>query len=1758
MSDLSPPPRHASRNPGNQKRPSEASSTLSAGTSAEQSLGVPSFDRSAGERPPIRQASYSRQHYYHGSAHLSASSDSAAAAPMLAARPSIGSSSRGASGRSFDQGPVQSSSPDLFAFPPDHRAITPPGNHAATLATTRSSYDFPATGSPTFTTESKNHGRFIRNLVPSFFTRKRSGGEKGRSDSRGGSPLGSDRLRPSVSDSTGLKPGHSGVLITSLDQLEPYPPRKSSVSPLRTTPSRRREASAGGDQPDVEYIRFRVYRRNGTFATLATPITATTQFITDLLARRFFIEDPARCRFMLEQRMVERTLKPHEQPLLLQRRLLHMAGYNDIQAIDAHGRETTSYLCRFIFDRPLPEPDLLDGLASVQYVDLRGRNLTRIPASLATPAAAYCIQSLDLSENVDLVVPPEFLQACSALKELRLSGTELTAVPEAIAFATGLEHLDLSNNRIRQVDALTLTLLPRLKSLSLKGNRLQTLPEDMVFTSRINTLDLSSNQLTDIPLPVAGMVHLIDLDLSFNRIQDVAKVRALTQLERLVLLGNELRQLPESFTRLARLIELDLRENQLVDISPVAYLPRLQALHVDHNQLSSVHGCAAALHLSIARNPLTTFAPRVPSTMTVLNLTRAKLTALPADMAQVSGLERIVLDHNQLSQLALDWPRLTHLRELRVACNCLQTLPDGLAQCPKLELIDVHANNLRQLPSDLWSCGALTVLNISSNLLATVTPPPAGAGSHTMPLSRCLHYLLAADNRLTDTALVSLMYLPELRVVNLACNRLLELPDEFFLHCAKIEQLILSGNQVAALPDTVGALKQLRILALRTTSWSLYPPRNRELRFLGLSGNRRLEIKALTTDPTTAAAQQRDLASFDALTKLRVLGLMDVTLRSDVPAETPHRRVRTAISEVGFVSYGIADVITADPQPLVCRDLAVARARGFHDQDEYLFALFDSTSGASELLVKHLTDRFYPALAEDLVRAQDVGVALRTTFLRLNHEFGANIAPGTGMLPASATDTGSPQSATTLVDPTAKLRQAYVGCNGVVAYLLGLKLYIANVGTSAAIVCRGGQASVVSTLHTAMNPRERYRVLDAAQGGAMWLDKDGKVQGSVEATRQFGCYALMPLVNALPSLYEMDIGDNDEFVILLTRSVLDRVAPQTAVDIVRQHMADPMLAAERLRDIASGYATPNTSVADAAPPGGGAIVVIALRSLYRKTTRRTMTMSRTFARRALGVTSRGAQATRRYIPPIPVDPPSEILDRTLMRLEREVDPPTGHVALVFTDIKGSTRLWETRPAAMQAAIKQHNALFRRLLRTVGRGYEVKTEGDAFMVAFPTVFHAAQWCLTVQEQLMLVDWPRELLEAPEAAEVKVPRAVVEEDEDEEAAAGTLPPHGSAGNLGYYSEDSLAPQTQGGAADGDDVVIFRGIRVRMGIHCGQPSCERDPITGRMDYFGRMVNRSARISSSADGGEITISADVLNELEEYGVIGLDGMCAPPSGGASDLGVPDDGGFSGPGGAGSDRESDVSSASAASPPALDPAKVGAAQQLRRLGMDIFKVGEVSLKGLENPETLWVVFPRSLRARFPYLRGVVPVDEKVATSPDVVSASVTGSEASPVSQRGLDGPGSPQVAPSDVCLPTGSPMTDLVPLEPEPPIVDEVRHLLILVHRLEAAVAGHPVAPGDRLDWLGTSQIVLATYPHFLASLVQRLENVVASLHMQELAHHHQPLLQSLIGLVHTNPHYVAQALELVSLRWSQAPAPASAMWVRLPPPLMPPRPDQ
>ena len=60
--------------------------------------------------------------------------------------------------------------------------------------------------------------------------------------------------------------------------------------------------------------------------------------------------------------------------------------------------------------------------------------------------------------------------------------------------------------------------------------------------------------------------------------------------------------------------------------------------------------------------------------------------------------------------------------------------------------------------------------------------------------------------------------------------------------------------------------------------------------------------------------------------------------------------------------------------------------------------------------------------------------------------------------------------------------------------------------------------------------------------------------------------------------------------------------------------------------------------------------------------------------------------------------------------------PSGTVTFVFTDIEGSTQRWDRDRAAMQAAVRRHDALMREAI-AAHHGYVFKTIGDAFCAAF---------------------------------------------------------------------------------------------------------------------------------------------------------------------------------------------------------------------------------------------------------------------------------------------------------------------------------------------------------------------------------------------------------------------------------------------------------
>eukprot|EP00906_Rhabdomonas_costata_P011293 RCo016025 len=177
------------------------------------------------------------------------------------------------------------------------------------------------------------------------------------------------------------------------------------------------------------------------------------------------------------------------------------------------------------------------------------------------------------------------------------------------------------------------------------------------------------------------------------------------------------------------------------------------------------------------------------------------------------------------------------------------------------------------------------------------------------------------------------------------------------------------------------------------------------------------------------------------------------------------------------------------------------------------------------------------------------------------------------------------------------------------------------------------------------------------------------------------------------------------------------------------------------------------------------------------------------------------------------------------RLERArrllAEAPTGIVAIVFTDIQGSTQLWDQHPGAMSKALELHNDLIREEMLKFG-GYEVKTIGDSFMMAFSNAEEAMCCCVRIQLALLDLPWPEALLQTETCKPV---------------------------------------------ARKDGSFLWRGLRVRMGVQVGEPEVVVDHSTSRVDYFGPAVNEAARVESRAHGGEICLTQDVMAQIGRCG---------------------------------------------------------------------------------------------------------------------------------------------------------------------------------------------------------------------------------------------------------------------------------------------------
>src|SRR5262245_26009276 len=84
------------------------------------------------------------------------------------------------------------------------------------------------------------------------------------------------------------------------------------------------------------------------------------------------------------------------------------------------------------------------------------------------------------------------------------------------------------------------------------------------------------------------------------------------------------------------------------------------------------------------------------------------------------------------------------------------------------------------------------------------------------------------------------------------------------------------------------------------------------------------------------------------------------------------------------------------------------------------------------------------------------------------------------------------------------------------------------------------------------------------------------------------------------------------------------------------------------------------------------------------------------------------------------------------------DGVTSFLTYLFSDIEGSTQLWERHPDAMPGALARHDAILKEAVESAS-GIVVKTTGDGVMAVFGSVGDAVAASIGAQRELSAEAW-----------------------------------------------------------------------------------------------------------------------------------------------------------------------------------------------------------------------------------------------------------------------------------------------------------------------------------------------------------------------------------------------------------------------------------
>lgn len=152
-------------------------------------------------------------------------------------------------------------------------------------------------------------------------------------------------------------------------------------------------------------------------------------------------------------------------------------------------------------------------------------------------------------------------------------------------------------------------------------------------------------------------------------------------------------------------------------------------------------------------------------------------------------------------------------RRLDLSCGLTEFPPEIFALADTLEILNLSGNALQRLPDDLHRLHRLRILFCSDNPF-TELPVALGACER-------LEMVGFKANRIRHVPAEALP--PALRWLILTDNDIAQLPDALGAR-PRLQKLMLAGNRLTALPDTLAACTRLELLRIAANRFDALPP----------------------------------------------------------------------------------------------------------------------------------------------------------------------------------------------------------------------------------------------------------------------------------------------------------------------------------------------------------------------------------------------------------------------------------------------------------------------------------------------------------------------------------------------------------------------------------------------------------------------------------------------------------------------------------------------------------------------------------------------------------------------------------------------------------------------------------------------------------------------------------------------------------------------------------------------------------------------